>query len=248
MDVIQLVRRIAPVGGPLVAVGVAAATSTLRGNVGSANVGVALAAVVVGAALLGRIAGILTALTAALAFNYFHTEPYGSLRINSAGDAAFVALLAVLGFVVGDVRSWQRERAADRWIESAHDSAASRVQDVLSHELSAIETWHAAIDAAGASLRLVECRFVPGQPRQLPLVSARGERDSSRVVLPQGGALVAVRSSGVVVGHLELLPHPDVAPLELDRQPLLALGDAVGLALSPTREAARRWNAAGARD
>ena len=85
------------------AVVVGAATATVRGDVGSTIVGVSLAIIVVVAALISRAAAITTAIAAAVTFNFFHTEPYHSLRIHEAGDVAIVALLLGLGFFVSDV-------------------------------------------------------------------------------------------------------------------------------------------------
>jgi K+-sensing histidine kinase KdpD len=73
---------------------------------------VALALVVATAAVISRTAGLITAAAASLAFSFFHTEPYGGFTIHSAGDAAIVAVLALLGFVAGDVSRWWRQQKA----------------------------------------------------------------------------------------------------------------------------------------
>ena len=59
-------------------------------------------------AFVGRMSGILTAVTAAMAFNYFHTEPFHSLRINGAQAIVTVLLLALLGLVMSEISAWRR--------------------------------------------------------------------------------------------------------------------------------------------
>ena len=102
--------RLGIVIGPIAAFVVGAATSSVRDQVGASNVGISLAIIVVLAALAGRGAALATAATAALTFNFFHTEPYHSLRIDSSKDVTIVALLAGLGLVVSDISAWIRRR------------------------------------------------------------------------------------------------------------------------------------------
>ena len=69
-----------------------------RATIGSTNVALFLAVVVVAAGVLGRRAGgWITALGAALSFNFFHTRPVHTLRIASGRDVITVVLLAALG-------------------------------------------------------------------------------------------------------------------------------------------------------
>jgi len=109
VDTIRLTRSAIFIG-PLVAIGLGAATASVRDEVGSTIVGVALATVVTVAALIGRTAALTTALAAAITFNFFHTEPYHSLRIHDPGDVVIVALLLGLGVAISDVMGWTRRR------------------------------------------------------------------------------------------------------------------------------------------
>ena len=83
-------------------------TSRARDQVGASNVGIGLAIIVAGAAIFSRRAGLVTAVVAAMSFNYFHAKPYHSLRIHEPRDVAIVALLAVLGLVISDITAWRR--------------------------------------------------------------------------------------------------------------------------------------------
>ena len=71
----------------LLALGVAAALVGVRDNLDNANVALILMTIVVLAAIVGgRVAGLSAALTSSLSFNFFHTAPYQSLRINRGND------------------------------------------------------------------------------------------------------------------------------------------------------------------
>ena len=53
--------------------------------------------VVAVAALGGRVAGVVTALAAVVSFDFFHTEPYLSLTIDSRDDIETTVLLLIAG-------------------------------------------------------------------------------------------------------------------------------------------------------
>ena len=65
-------------------------------------------------------AGVTTSVVAALAFNFFHTQPYYSLRISDRFDIITTVLLAVVGLAVGEIAvlsaptRGRRGRARDR--------------------------------------------------------------------------------------------------------------------------------------
>ncbi len=96
-----------------VPIGVAVAFIPLRAHVASAEVVLVLVIVVLCAALFGgRFAGGIAALSAAVAFDFFQTPPYYSLRIDKAQDVETVVLLLVVGLVTGDlVTRRRRDRA-----------------------------------------------------------------------------------------------------------------------------------------
>jgi hypothetical protein len=71
-----------------------------RGTVGLENVALSyLLVVVVAAAVGGRAAGLISALSAALSYDFFLTTPYHSLRIDSVAQVITVALLFGTGLV-----------------------------------------------------------------------------------------------------------------------------------------------------
>src|SRR6266545_3523131 len=71
--------------GGLAPIVVAAALVAVRDHVASVNVALVLGVIVVASgALGGRAAGMVSALTAAASFYFFHTRPYLSLLIHDA--------------------------------------------------------------------------------------------------------------------------------------------------------------------
>jgi hypothetical protein len=90
----------AVVGAPLVA----ALLIPLRGEMLAADVALVLVLVVLVAAILGgRTGGIVAAFTAAVAFDYFYTRPYYSLRIDTRDDIVTTLLLLGVGVVAGEL-------------------------------------------------------------------------------------------------------------------------------------------------
>ena len=76
------------------------AIEPFRGTVGLENVALGyLLVVVVAAAVGGRVAGLISALSAALSYDFFLATPYHSLRIDSVAQVITVALLFGTGLV-----------------------------------------------------------------------------------------------------------------------------------------------------
>jgi K+-sensing histidine kinase KdpD len=79
---------------------IGAVIEPFRSTVGLENVALGyLLVVVVAAAVGGRAAGLISALSAALSYDFFLTTPYHSLRIDSVAQVITVALLFGTGLV-----------------------------------------------------------------------------------------------------------------------------------------------------
>ena len=78
-----------------------------------------LPAVLAAAGFYGLGPGVLAAVTSALAFNFFFTEPFHTFRIASPVDVATVALLFLVALVTSQLAARMRDRA-----QAARDSAA----------------------------------------------------------------------------------------------------------------------------
>ncbi len=89
----------------------------LRGHIPNADMALALVLpVLLGAITGGRVAGIGSAIFAALLFDFLFTEPYLTLRIGSTDDVVTSVLLALVALVVAElgVRARRGRTAARR--------------------------------------------------------------------------------------------------------------------------------------
>ena len=242
--------------GGIGAVVVAGALVGVRGRMVNANVALVLVIVVVlAAALGGRGPGMATAVIAALAFDFFHTEPYLALTINSRDDVETAGLLLVVGLIVGEIASRaRRSRAA---------ATGGRTEIVRIHRLA--EQVAGGADPAdvimsgqtelAALLDLSDCRFeaAPGGP-SLPRLERSGALPQGMLgwyshggfELPAEGVELAVLSRGQPVGRFVLVPTPGRSASLEQRIVAVAIADLVGAALGQTRIAANGNSTKGA--
>lgn len=214
---------------------VAWASTSVRGTMAIADVALVMAIVTVGVALVSWSDGLVTSVAAALSLNYFHTEPVHSLRVTDTSDLVAVVLLATLGVAVSAATAI-RVRAAAR---DHHASAAAGVRDELV-DLSPLArpvtaVWSDAVRASCAGLAMVDCRIEPSGSSLLPVVSRQrvGADETSTLVLPEGGAIVAFRDPRHA-SQVVLVPRAGMGSLELDRRAVFAFVDQLDLALSTT--------------
>lgn len=169
----------------LLALAVAGALVGVRGELDNANVALILMAIVVVAGILGgRVAGITVALTASLSFNFFHTQPYQSLRIDRGNDAITAALLFISGLVVGEVAN--RRRKANK-VATSRSVEVERLHDLARRVAEArplAEVWDAVRRDLVEALDATDVWFEPEDT-----VSA-------------AGALPTVAPNGVVDGRV----------------------------------------------
>ncbi|MGO4597139.1 DUF4118 domain-containing protein [Terrabacter sp. 2RAF25] len=99
--------------GLLLPVGVAALLATARDAVQGSTAAMALVVVVVAASAFGdRLAGVLSALSAAASFDFFLVAPYYSLSIHSRDDVELALALLAVGVAVTEIASWGRRQQA----------------------------------------------------------------------------------------------------------------------------------------
>ena len=209
--------ELAVAASALAALAVAIALVTVRGEVHSEAIALVLAVTVAVAGRCGgRAGGIAAALTAATAFNFFHTQPYLSLKIDDADDVLTTVLLLVVGLVVGGLSS----RVDD--VRRAPDRAVTRVLTV------AMDGDHADVESSVraellAVLDLRDCWFATGEV-DLPALSSRGR-------IPDSGVAISVDAPGRHFGHLVCIPAPACGASVADRRAAVALAEVLGLSL-----------------
>jgi K+-sensing histidine kinase KdpD len=223
----------------------------LRSSAGLENVVVVYVIVVaLTAAVGGRLAGLASSLSAALAYNYFFTTPYETLRIDSWEQVTTVVLLFVAG-LLASLGGRVGRRAA---VEAREEAAA--LQLLTAVNLAVARGDRDADQLAAEGLReLLEARAVrvirsePGggervvawageplepDPAGLPRLDEEGRIPSGHrrsvggvLVLPAEGVVVDLVQHGRRVGSLVVLPQADHPLLRATRMSIAATAHAL---------------------
>ena len=211
----------------------------IRGEVDNSVTVLVLAAVVsLCGALGGWRAGIWGAVSAAVAFNFFHTEPYLSLRIHDADDVLTTACLVIVGVIAGATSSVVH-RGRARIEEAGTELAAiERVADLVALGRDPADVGTSVRAELLAVLRLSGCRFDVAAGNR-PHLGRRGEIDEAvrtfhdgGFELPAAGIAIPVLSRGDLVGYLVCEPTPGAAVSIARRRAAVALADLLGAAMA----------------
>src|SRR5213594_4297400 len=208
-----------------------------------------LVPVVLAALRFGAAGGLLTALGAALAFGPFvlrEIEGHGATRAAAEGVLT-LALLALLGALVGSLAACaRRQRERYETLRAVQCALAEPAPlERIAARLAGLLTRRLAVDAAG--LVLDEGRVVAGapdlEPRSLAAhVLARREpvfvADAGTDARARRIVVVPLMSGREAIGALAVERLGDVSRGERDA--LVGLGAAIGLALDNARLAARQ--------
>ena len=231
---------VAGAGFAALAIGVAAALVPLRDRLGSANAALLLVLVVIAAAAVGgRVAGVASAVTASLAFNFFFTEPYLTLRIHSGRDVVTTALILVVGLAVGQLGVARSRQSATRRSHLASMRAIERVGELVSGGAPIEQVWEEVRAALVLTLGVRTASFEAGaQPSVLPHIERDGRVDlADRVylgdgfALPAAGAALDVSAGGVRLGSIVVETDPRVGVTREQRRTAVALADQLAIAL-----------------
>jgi hypothetical protein len=245
----EIAGPVAALAGSIACITLAGILSQNRSAVGQPIVALVLVlCIVVAAAWGGRFAAIATSIAAALSFNFFHTSPYMTLRIESARDVVATGLLFVVGVVAGEM-AVARERRAFEAVE-----ATSLVTQLLTAaEYVAAgkpieEVWAVTRDTLVRSLDLSACRYEPFGTDAPPLVRITAREPIPRqpwlvfigrgYALPELGAEMAVMHDGQMLGRIVLIPAGRTGiPIATRRSALIAadLFGAAAAAAPPER-------------
>ncbi len=221
---------------------VGAALVAVRGHVEPSVIALVLACtVVVGARLGGRVGGVGAALVAAATFDFFHTVPYQSLKIDQADDIWITLILLVVGLFVGSIagastrnrnliqRRYRATSAVTRVLTVAHSGPTEDVQLAVVAELMEL-------------LDLRSCSFTT-DPVSLPALEKDGSWTPGSEValdgftLPESGVAIPVEARGHRFGSLICEPAHRHGIPAANRRSAYALADVLGLALSATAAA-----------
>ena len=231
-------HQLAIVVGPGVAVLVAWLLSLPDRDDGAgvtlANVALVMAVVTVGFAVVDWAAGVTTSVVAALSLNYFHTEPYRTLRITDRRDVYSVLLLGALGLAVSAVTAARVRHGVTTLRRADARHAGDELAVLLADDRPAPEVWSAAITAAANDLGLVSARVTAKNPGGLPIIGRRlADSDDPTLMLPAVGAVLPLQHRHAEGRWLIVTPRAGMAPLTVDRRAVLVFADAIELALEP---------------
>ncbi|WP_375430698.1 DUF4118 domain-containing protein [uncultured Friedmanniella sp.] len=170
----------AAVAGPLVA----GLLTPFRGSLDPVHVALVLVLVVAAVSALGRRpAGVLAAVTTGLGFDFFWTQPYGSLAVGNASDIATVLLLVAVGTAIEQL-SW--------WAQRQHAEADRRLSYLRTLRLAS----GTAAPGEGASQLEAACAALTGML----------DADRSRFVLGAGDGATTLLLDGSVTRDGVVLP------------------------------------------
>ena len=207
-----------------------------RDSIGQTNVALLLVVVIVAAASIGgHTAGLVASLVAALSFNFWHTQPYGTLRVADSQDVERIVLLFVVGVIVGEltlVRERLREDVRER--QQLIDGLV-RLTELVAQGAPRGTVWEEVRSALCEGLSAEDVRFepfgteAPPLPRitvasPVPRRSIQRFRDRG-FELPPEGAEVVVQYGGDVLGRLVVVPARAVGVRILERQVAVAIAD-----------------------
>ena len=247
MDLDPTQRTLAGVAvGALGSLAVSGLLVGVRGEISNVNVALALACVVlVAAGIGGRRAGAMAGLVAAMSFDFFHTRPYGLLKIADLNDVLTTAILLVVGLAMGEVveRSGRfRDRLYDDQIQ------LRRLHRVAAMAVSGAQAEPALVQQVAAelvdTLHLEACAFeYPPFLTELPHLELGGaipgtgrgfRRRGYR--LPRAGVDLRVVGQRGVVGRLVLAPRPGTCVSAEQLLVAVSIAHALGLAITPVAQ------------
>jgi Domain of unknown function (DUF4118) len=204
--------------GALGSIAAAAGLVSVRDHFAQVNVVLILVLfVLLGAVIGGRTAGAASALVASFSFDFFHTTPYNSLKMDRAADIETTILLLVVGLVMGEIVV-RADRI--RYAVSGNRRELSRVHRVarLAADGETVEDLISALSAElTQALGLSRCFY-----ERVPFVGTYARLENTGVItganlvryakdgfeLPQEGVELPVIVHDETVGRFVLVPTP----------------------------------------
>ena len=218
-----------------------------RDDIASANVVLVYVLVVVfGAAAGTRRTGALTAVVAAMSYDFFFTHPYQSLKIENGDDILTTLLLLAIGLIVAEIVAYTRRHRARADTRSDEIAVLRRTAALVASGATPVEVRTAVQDELVGLLSLIECRYEPAPfTSSLPRIERSGGIDGphrrwlgGEFTLPALGAEIPVVARGRTFGRYVLVPDVSVGVSIEERIVAVALVDQVGAALAADASAA----------
>jgi hypothetical protein len=212
-----------------------------RADLASANVVLVYVLVVVfGAAVGTRWSGALTAVVAAMSYDFFFTKPYQSLKIDNANDVETTLLLLAIGLVVAELVAFTRRHRARAETRSDEIQMLRRTAELVASGAPSERVLDTVRKELVELLSLVECRYESAPfAGTLPQIQRTGAIDGAHrrwiggeFTLPGLGAEIPVAARGRTFGRLVLIPDVSVGVSIEERVVAVALADQLGAAFA----------------
>jgi len=229
--------------GPFAVAGVLAA---FRADMPGTDAALCLVLVAVAVAVAGdRLAGYLTAVSAAAWFDFFFTRPYGTLDITGRGDVETTVLLFAIGVAVTEIAVWGRRQhiaSSNRagYIEGIRAAAQAiatgatpgPLTDQVCRQLTAVLGVRACVFQPGMAGIGAPARLHQDGRVTMPHQSW----DADRYGLPFSiDTELLAEADGLLVGRFLMTPATAAHPTLEQRLVAVALADQVAAALTSAR-------------
>jgi hypothetical protein len=224
--------------GPLLVAGILV---PFRDDVASANVVLVFVLVIVcGAAIGTRWSGAVTAVVAAMSFDFFFTRPYQSLKIDDTDDIVTTFLLLAIGLVVAEIVTFSRRHRAESVSRGDEIARLHRVAELVATDADTADVvLSVQTELIGLRARRdCRCETEPDSS-DLPRLERNGSvaGDHRRWIdgeytLPAPGAEIPVLGRGRQFGRLVLVPDLSVGVSIEERVVAVALADQLGAAFA----------------
>jgi hypothetical protein len=224
--------------GPLLVAGVLV---PFRDDLASANVVLVFVLVVVfGAAIGTRWSGALTAVVAAMSFDFFFTRPYQSLKIDDGDDIATTLLLLAIGLVVAEIVTFSRRHRAESVNRGDEIARLHRVAEFVATDSDAKDVVLSVQAELIGLLSLSDCRYetepyssdLPRLERNGSIAGDHRHWIDGEYTMPAQGAEIPVLGRGRRFGRLVLVPDLSVGVSIEERVVAVALADQLGAAFA----------------
>jgi K+-sensing histidine kinase KdpD len=213
-----------------------------RASFPNTDAALALLLVVVAVAANGyRLAGYLAALSAAVWFDFFLTQPYEELTINRRADIETTVLLLVIGVAVTEIAVWGRRQQAAASRRSGYLDGINAAAQAVAAGSSTAELIDQVSARLTELLSLPSCEFQYGKaglgrPARLQKdgrVVTEHQTSAAFEGLPDDTDLeLLVENGGVLQGRFLMRPKPQAHPTLEQRLVAIAFADQVGGALA----------------
>jgi len=190
----------------------------------------------------GRASAVISAFVAAVAFDFFHTKPYGSLKISDGNDVLTTVLLLAVGLAVAEIAIRSQRMHAERADEQRQLRRIQRIAGLAAGGEGIDDILLAVTAELIETLELQNSWFErPPFTAGLPRIERSGVIEASEhryangeFELPREGLVLPVMGGGRTLGRFVLIPTPGVGVSKERRLSAVALADQVGAAMART--------------